>query len=535
MKASIKLIYALLVTMVLNQGCDISLDENVYSAVTEENLDYKSMDITEMSMAVYLPFRWRLICHPNSSYMMLQWSADDIAVPANLAGGWYDGGVFRRIDLHSWGTEQNQIIEVWSALYKGVILANDLIEKIEQDLFASSNTDEILAEMRVARAFYYWLLLDTYGDVPLLKTTGKELPEKTDRSEIYQFIVTEIIESLPFLNENNDSSTYGRFNKWAAKALLANVYLNAETYTGNAEWTKVIEQTNDIIASNMYSLDDNFKDIFNVNSDSPEIIFAVPFDETNATGFKWQQFYFSTINEVFKTSVGGWGTGGPRGIPQFVNTFDEKDKRLSDSFMWGPMYTPDGEPVMGAFDYAGKHLVIKKEMENGLYVSIAEGYRMYKFKIEESALADANNDFPFFRYAQVLMMKAEALLRTNNTDEAAELVTMVRQRSFDEPNDAVVTGNDLMQNSVYNYGYVENYEIVDPGNQDPVEYGRMFDELGWEFVWEGFRRRDMIRFGIFTEKSWLSHQPQGDYRTVFPIPKEAIDANPKLEQNPDYL
>ena len=112
----------------------------------------------------------------------------------------------------------------------------------------------------------------------------------------------------------------------------------------------------------------------------------------------------------------------------------------------------------------------------------------------------------------------------------------MRQRAFkDNPELATVTDDQLKQNSSYEYGYVENYQIVDRGNTDPIQYGRMYDELGWEFAWEMHRRRDAIRFGVYTKKSWLSHQPQGDYRSVFPIPETVLTSNPNLEQNPNYL
>lgn len=80
-----------------------------------------------------------------------------------------------------------------------------------------------------------------------------------------------------------------------------------------------------------------------------------------------------------------------------------------------------------------------------------------------------------------------------------------------------------------------DYKIVDRGNTDPIQFGRMYDELGWEFAWEMHRRRDAIRFGIYTTKSWLSHKPEGDYRSVFPIPETVLTSNPNLEQNPNYL
>lgn len=145
------------------------------------------------------------------------------------------------------------------------------------------------------------------------------------------------------------------------------------------------------------------------------------------------------------------------------------------------------------------------------------------------AKGSLSNDFPFFRYAQVLLMNAECLLRTGKSTEAATLVTQVRQRSFkNNPQKATVTAANLLGNSVYEYGYVENYKIVSKGDVTPVQFGGLYDELGWEFAWEGFRRRDMIRFGTYTTKSWLSHKPEGDEKAVFPIPQQAINSNPKL-------
>ena len=133
------------------------------------------------------------------------------------------------------------------------------------------------------------------------------------------------------------------------------------------------------------------------------------------------------------------------------------------------------------------------------------------------------------------MMKAECLLRTGEEDEAATVVTEVRQRAFyDNPEKASVTGQNLLANSKYEYGYVEDYVITDYGNTDEVEYGGFLDELGYEFAFEFHRRRDLIRFGVFTKKSWLSHTPNGDYRAVFPIPQDALDSNSNLEQNPNY-
>jgi hypothetical protein len=163
-----------------------------------------------------------------------------------------------------------------------------------------------------------------------------------------------------------------------------------------------------------------------------------------------------------------------------------------------------------------------------------EGYRMFKYEVPQGSTSNCPTDIPIFRYAEILLMKAECLLRTG-APGAGELVTEVRRRAFkNNPEKATVTDEQLKGNTVYQYGYVEDYKIVDPGDQTPVTFGRMLDELGWEFAWEMHTRRDLIRFGVYTKKSWLSHKPQGDYRTVFPIPEVVLTSNPNLIQNPNY-
>ena len=148
-----------------------------------------------------------------------------------------------------------------------------------------------------------------------------------------------------------------------------------------------------------------------------------------------------------------------------------------------------------------------------------------------------DNDFVVFRYADVLMMKAECLLRTGKADEAATLVTQVRQRAFTStPAKAIVTGVDLLKGSVYDYGIRDNRETpanTFAGGAD-IQYGRFLDELAWEFNQEGRRRQDMIRFGVYTTKSWFSHAPNGNHRTLFLIPRRELDANGNLKQNPGY-
>jgi len=511
-------------------ACNNDLTEKVYSDVTEANYGYENAN--SAIGLVYANMR-DLFGH-TTYYMLQESSSDEIVMPAN-ASGWDDGGIYKRIHLHTWNSTNPQLNNLWNTLYQGSLNANRVIDQFQSGKIAppsGATKESIVAEMRVARAFFYWLIMDNFGDAPLVITASTALPAKATRKEIYQFVVTEITAALPDLSETISPIMYGRFNKWAAKALLANVYLNAKVYVGEEKWADCLAQCNDIVGK--YQLDPTYRDIFKTsNEGSPEIVFAVPFDENRANNFTPEMFsWHGALKAKSNMQATPWGFGSAMAVPQFIDTYDPADERLPDTWLMGQQYALDGSPIQTS----GKPFVLTKALPDGLFTGETEGYRMNKFEVKVGALAGLSNDFPFFRYAEVLLMKAECLLRTGNAAGAAALVSQVRAQHGFKKNStkALVTAADLEQGSRYQYGYVENYKVVDPGNKAAVPYGRLLDELGWEFAWEGHRRRDMIRFGTFTTKSWLSHKPQGDYRIVFPLPVIQIAANPNLVQNPSY-
>lgn len=520
----------LLLTVLLFGSCSKDLDETVYSDVTEQTYNYK--DAYQAIGIVYANLR-DLFSHTNF-YMAQETSSDELVMPAN-ASGWDDGGIYKRMHLHTWNSENPQLLNMWNAFYRGVTNANRVIEQLESGKIpppSGVSKDALVAEMRAARAFFYWLICDNFGNAPLVTTTATGLPDKASRQQLYDFIVTELTQAIPALSEDNSKPMYGRFNKWAAKALLANVYLNASVYSGTAKWQECLQECNDIINASKYSLEGVYRDIFKTqNENSSEIIFAVPFDENVGGGFFVDMFsWHGALKDKRNMQVTPWGCGSAMGVSQFIDTYDPADKRLEDTWMMGPQFALDGvTPLKGSYDKAGQPLVYTKDLPDGMYTSESEGYRMNKFEIKVGARFDLGNDFPFLRYAQVLFMKAECLLRSGDANGAATIVSTIRSRDFTDPAKATVTGADLLQNSRYQYGFVQHYKIVDPGNTEAVQFGRFMDELGWEFAWEAHRRRDNIRFGVFTTKSWLSHKPTGPDRIVFMIPQSAINSNPKLK------
>jgi hypothetical protein len=533
MKSNFKYIIILTISLFAFLSCT-DLDENLYSDITTQNYEYTQENIKSIIGPVYSNLR--TVYNYTNFLGMQEVSADAVAQPAN-ASGWYDGGRYIIMHQHKWTSDQTHTRSIWSNLWAGVTHANRIIDNVNNDI---TFTDEslksvLLAEMKSARAYYYWLLMDNYGDVPVVTDeTEEEFPAKKSRAEVYQYIVDELNEAVPSLSESNESVMYGRFNKWAAKALLANVYLNAGVYTGTAQWANCITQCNDIINSNKYALEGNYSDAFGPDRmSSSEMILGLQYDEILANGTMHQPAYHDGARPKYKTRFGFYGAGSLKAVPQFINTYDTTDLRLYHTWEMGLQLTPEGDTCRCTYEKDGEPLIYTKEIKDGLYTGENEGYRMAKFPLLQGA-SGLTTTYPLFRYSEVLMMKAECLLRTDKADEAAAIISNVRARAFEDTEKALVSGDELQEDTKYNYGYVENYKIVDPGNTDPVQFGRMYDELGWEFAYENHRRRDMIRFGVYTKKSWLSHKPNGDYRIVFPIPTEVVNANPNLDQNPDY-
>ncbi|MCD8176020.1 MAG: RagB/SusD family nutrient uptake outer membrane protein [Tannerellaceae bacterium] len=518
-------------------SCSNDLSEKVFSYVTDQSYEYTEDDFNPIVASVYRPVR-DFIGHQNW-YMAQESSSDAIVMPAN-ASGWDDGGIYKRMHYHTWNSEQVHIGNLWNTLYFGITLANKVIEQIENDIVPAPSPEIKtlgLSEVRAMRAFYYWMVCDNFGEAPLVKEVTEEMPSKNTRKEIYDFIVSELKDVHNILPETHGGTQYGRINKWAAKTILANIYLNAEVYTGQPAWEECLALCDEIIGSNKFNLADNYNAAFRNSGieNLPEIIFTIPFDRDFAEGNSIHMFsWHGELKKKYETEATPWGSGSAMGISQFIDTYHPNDTRLEDSWLMGEQYAADGTLLTGVYDMLDLPLTFTKDLPNGEYTLETEGYRMNKFEVIAGSTHNSSTDFPLFRYSQVLLMKAECLLRTNQGG-AGVLVTQVRNRAFKEnPSMATVTDSQLRENSVYQYGYVENYIITKPGNQDPVVLGRLLDELGWEFAWEGFRRRDMIRFGTYTTKSWLSHEPQGNYRTVFPIPEATLTSNPNLVQNPDY-
>jgi len=531
----------LMVIMVLS-ACT-KLKDTPYTTIISTKFNPTKDDIAALVGAGYSQWRFILLDW-NGLWRAQEVTADQLVIPKR-PWGWFDDGVYQRLHKHTWTTDDDVVNQTWSRTYAGITNCNRIIYQIESGLIPITEEKEAtLAELKVLRASYYGILCDFYGNVPIVTQfdlpTGF-LPKQNTRQEVYDFIVKELTDNIPLLSADNNVATYGKFNKWAAFTLLAKIYLNAGVYTGTPQWEKCISACDSVIDSKAYILEGAQKNVFvTENQNSKEIVLAIPMDEDYTNNWNAFDLHMQTLQQENQATYNLKNTpwGGICAIPQFISTFDPSDARYQHNWIKGQQYTSSGQMLYVAQgDFAGKPLSFVNELPGLEKGESVHGFRLGKFEVKMGATNRLSNDYPLFRYAEVLMMKAESLLRIGKADDAADIVTQVSQRDFTaDPAKAVVTGAQLKGGSAYQYGMKDavNNQFSNEGGAD-LTFGRFLDELGWEFDQEGHRRTDMIRFGAFTKKSWLSHAAtNNNNRTLFPIPRTEIQKNNNLTQNPGY-
>lgn len=520
-----------------NSACTNLLDDSYGQVVSENYAPKTEEEVSYLVNAAYIPWRETLL-QWNGVVRSQELSADQDVIPARLGIGWVDGYIYKRWHEHTWTTEDDGVLQGWERTYNGINTCNRILSQIEEGVITvdEATREPLIAELKVLRASYYYILVDLYGNVPIVTDfKDSSLPKQSTRKEVFDFIIKEVTENIDLLSETPRGYYYGRFNKWAAHTLLAKMYLNAEIWSGTPQWQKCIDECDAVIdfanSSNEYALEANQKNVFVTNNEnSKEIIFALPFDEIYVTGWNDFDFHMYTLapenQDTYQFTERPWG--GVCAIPQFIDTFHPNDLRLAQNYIQGQQYTASGE-ILQRSDGEGP-LIYTNSVPSIDASDVDDGYRWGKFEYAQGITNRLSNDWPLFRYADILMMKAEALMRSGQPG-AGELVTEVRKRAFEDINDAIVTDQQLEEGSCYDYGRRDENLKTHEGGED-IKYGRFLDELGWEFCQEGRRRQDMIRFGVFTTKSWFSHDKSNPNRNLYPIPNKIMLTNSNLTQNP---
>ena len=461
----------------------------------------------------------------------------DEAIMPIRGGNWYDGGLWQNMYNHTWTATDTDLYNVWKYLYKVIVLSTKSLETIDRykALLTDRQYDEYKAEVRAVRAMFYYYAMDMFGRIPILESTAQKTADirQSERSEVFRYVVNELQTVAPLLPEehsNLQGNYYGRVTRPVAWFLLAKLALNAEVYTDN-NWTDASRpdgktilfnvdgtQKNawqtcihycDLIAVAGYSLENDYASNFAVhNENSKENIFTIPLDKMlylNEFHYQFRSRHYAhggayggasengTCATLHTMAVNGYGTASP-------------DTRLALNFYTGRVEVDgkyvtldDGTPL----EY--QPLAVEQNLTASKYIETA-GARMKKYEVDRTAYSDGrmpDNDIVLYRYADVLLMKAEAKVR--NGESGDEQLNAVRSRAA-MPSLAATLTNIL-------------------------------DERLLELVWEGWRRQDMIRFRTYCEP-YDMHTPsvadKKGYTIVFPIPEKARELNPNLVQNPGY-
>ena len=541
MRKNIKLLFAAGLIGLTTSCTD--LDVPVKSQYTK----YPSSEVAqEAQMAdVYYHLRGTL----GRRYSEAQALASDEWVGISFGGDYFDSGTYAHTCLHNFYNTDPSI--GWYAdVASGISKANRVIV----DMGGSDADPKAIAPARAMRAFYHFILMDSYGDVPVLDAIPgeDEAVERKPRAEVARFIESELLDIIPYLSETNDETTYGKPNKWMAEALLVKLYINWPVYTAasvdqydaatakNEKLNDCVKYCDEIIKSGKFSISEGatgYRSKFFPNNGSQikDFIYAMPYHTTEATGMQygrprtWRQAngnFASYYGMQLSNSCGGNFSMTPEMSDLFTLQGDDRNDNIlaGQIYMYDPTtyaktdapFTYNGEPVVLTKDI---ELDPSKEDKTALDVGKnlkgwCQGYKSVKwFVIDEDYRNGRNqsNDLTIFRYADILLTKAEAIARgaqATNGDTAASLFNQIRS-------------------------YVHAPQISNPTLQD------IYDERGREFFDENWRRNDMIRFGHFEDEYGFHKKdfPTASFdkrRRVFPIPHDVMQQNTNWTQNAGY-
>lgn len=514
------------------------LDVDVKSKYTEYPNDPVAIE-GKMS-DVYYSFRQAL----GNNYNRVQTFSSDEATGVSFGTDYFDKGENIHPSIHNF-MSGDAPGNYWTDLASGITKCNKIIEEFKE-------TPKVAAPARLMRAFYHFILMDSYGDVPVLDhlPADNEAVVRSPRKEVAEFIEKEVKECLPDLSDKNDASTYGKPNKWMAEALLVKLYINWGVYTcgdvtkydvattKNSKIDECVKYCDDIIGSGLFNLNDPYrkKFMFDNGPQIKDFIYAMPYDKVSAQGLLYGRYRaFRRIDDGDTQGYYGGKMGKScAGIcamnPEFADLFCLEGDDRNDAVLKGKVFIHDaitGEETDKPYIYKGTQLELTKTItlqEGGLATlncgatpdGWRQGYRSIKFYPNPNEYSAYNryqsNDVPIFRYADIILTKAEAIKRG-----------------------ATATNGDTPQ-SLFNQ--IRSYVHAPLLDHDP-SLQEILDERGREFFDENWRRNDMIRFGTFESEYGFHKHSNPDARfdktcRILPVPDDILKENTNWEQNPGY-
>jgi hypothetical protein len=507
---------------------------------------------------------------------MLQENSSDELMTPNRQGDWYDGAQYQRVHYHTWTPNDGYTSDAWNAFYQGITLATNSLEVLnkvdpqQMDMDASELKD-LKAELHTLRAWFHLRAFDFYRNIIIVDSVGdsKEPMTQSTPKETIDFIEKELLNAIPDLPTVQDlgaGNAIGRWTKAGAAALLVRLYLNAKVYIGEDKYSECAKVCEDIISGKYgsYALESRWDAPFDyTNNTSAETIYGFP-SSLNQTHWQYTDgmyFWCVTYQAPRYFGFSDFGDANPKFALQpgrdvdsveysfklgkpFVKFQKYKDdyrlkvyKNLGSSkregmFLYGylPYINSDGKPDTVRGNKGDYPLFIRDQV--GMFLGAKPGTRITD-KESDMNHADHNSGvfpvkYPFYpdgddnritsayaeiRLAEVYYSLAECKYRAGDKAGAATLLNDVRKRDY--------PGGSA---SLYK---ADGSQLTDQ---------EMLDEWGREFLVEGRRRTDLIRWGVFNSGTWWDKKPDADNHTeIFPIGVNVLNASAgSLKQNPGY-
>lgn len=518
------------------------LDVTPSSQYTEDPSKNSGVDPMIMVEAKMADLYFHLSGTFGRRYMEAQCLASDEFTSLAFDGGYYDGGTYAHQALHC-SSANDASLDWYSDVTAGITKANTILEEL-----GSSASVQMTAPARAIRAYFTWILMDCFGDTPILEKVPAEgeVVARSPRKEVAEWIESELTEIIPSLTEDVTENTYGKPTKWMAQALLAKLYINWPVYTAesvdqydaataaNPKLDACIELCDDIINSgkfNLGSVDYLHKFSYDNGSQIEDFIYAMPYDAINRQGMQWgRPRSFKQLKGMLPTYYGfadkfTQSFGGNMVVtPEFAKLFSLDGDIRNLSILRGDVFIRDPKtlrPTSDPFMYKDKQVHFTEDItlikqDNTIDVgnddnAIQQGCHSIKWFINPADYNNGrnqSNDVPIFRYADILLMKAEALTRIGKTG-AKDLFNQIRK-------------------------YAGAPEIAAEPTLDEI-----YQERGREFFDENWRRNDMIRFGHYEDEYFPHYKnfPTARFEKtcrIFPLHKDILNLNPSWKQNAGY-
>lgn len=450
-----------------------------------------------------------------SQYVRTYWQLQELPTDEAVIG-WNDIGL-PELMYQTWSANNVWTTAMYSRIFYQIALANEFLRQTTDAQLSSRGTPGEVrtavqgyrAEARFLRALSYYHAVDLFGPVPIVDENFNvgRLPVQSTRAEVTEFIESELRAVMPQLPATSTGEYYGRASQAAANMILAHLFINAPIWAGNDRASDARIAAEAVIATPGLSLDPNYLKNFSAdNHTSPEVIFSVPFDGVRTRTWGGTTFLAHAAVGA-DMDAGAYGIdGGWYGLRLRQEAVDRYE---------GGAGGPDRRTAYFATLNRTKAVT---EIGNN-----SAGYAAPKYRNVTASGAPGSNstfpdtDFPLFRLADAYLLYAEAVLRGGGGSRTTALnyVNLVRRRAYGG------TAGDITD------------------AQLTLDF--ILAERGRELLWEGFRRQDLIRFGLFSTGavwSWKGGVPAGRateaFRDLYPIPSNELSANPTLTQNPGY-